>query len=149
MSEQLNELLDETLDDLADLPSSTPFVAGAHVCDMFVSKPDAAKKPNNYMVKFKHKGVCDLSDPTALAPKIGDEAVMFIHTKKKDGTPNDFGQGQLKMILTPLAERLNTKSIGALMEATKAGIEVGIVSGIKKQEAPYSDQMQLIKLQLS
>lgn len=149
MSDNMDQLLDETLDDLADLPSSAPFTPGAHVCDMTITRPDVAKKPGSYLVRFKHKGQCELTDPTATPPKAGDEALLFIHTKKKDGAVNEFGQGQLKMILTPLAERLQTKSIGALVEATKSGIEVGIVSGVKKQDGNYPDQMTLLKLQLS
>jgi hypothetical protein len=148
MSDNMDQLLDETLDDLADLPSSSPFVPGAHVCTMYITKPDA-KKSGFYAVKFKHTGTAELTDPTANPPKADDEAVLFIHTKKKDGTANDFGQGQLKMILTPLAEKLQTKSISQLIEATKSGIEVAIVSGIREQkDTNYPPQMTLVKIQM-
>ena len=142
----VDSLLDETLDDLADLPSSAPFPAGAHQALMFITKPDP-KKPGMYCVKFKHEAVLELTSPSAEPPKPGDEAVLFLHTKKKDGTPNEIGQGQLKMILMPLSERLGIKNIPELLEATKPGIQVGIVSSIKKQEG-YNDQMMLQKIQL-
>lgn len=148
MSETLNDLLDETLDDLADLPQSKPFAPGAHVADVFITRQE--KKPSSYIVKFKHKATLEFSEPVAEAeqPKPGDEALMFIHTKDKEGKPNAIGQGQLKMILMPLAERLGTTNVAALVEATKPGIEVAIVSGIKKQQ-DYADQMTLKKLQLT
>lgn len=145
-SDNLDNLLDETLDDLADLPVSAPFPSGAHLVDMTVTRD--AKKPTTYYAKFTHKATLELTDPSKVPPNPGDEAVMFIHTKKKDGTVNEFGQGQLKMILKPLAERLGTTSIQALIEATKSGIEVAITSGIKKSEG-YPDQMQLAKIMLS
>lgn len=142
----VDSLLDETLDDLADLPQSKPFPAGAHKASMVVSRD--AKKPSLYFAKFTHQETLEVSAPTADLPKAGDEAVMFIHTKKKDGTPNEFGQGQLKMILAPLAEKLGTKNITELLEATKSGIDVAIVSGVRSQEG-YQDQMSLTKLMIA
>lgn len=147
VDQTVDSLLDETLDDLADLPSSKPFPAGAHQALMFITKPDP-KKPSMYCVKFKHEAVLEMASATAEAPKPGDEAVMFIHTKKKDGAVNEFGQGQLKMILSPLAERLGTTSIAALVEATKPGIQVGIVCAIKAAKDEYQEAMVLQKIQL-
>lgn len=143
--ETMNDLLDETLDDLADLPQSKPFPAGAHKALMFITRNPTKK--TTYVVKFKHQETLEVTAPTAEMPKPGDESTMFIHTKTKDNKPNEFGQGQLKMILKPLAERLGTTNISELLEATKPGIEVGIVSGVKSQEG-YNDQMTLAKIQL-
>lgn len=145
----MDNLLDETLDDLADLPTSAPFPAGHHVAQMFVTRD--AKKPTTYVVKFKHKGPCELSEPTATPPKEGDEALMFIHTKKKDGTKNEIGQGQLKEILKPVSERLQTTSIQAILDALKSdGVEVGITSGVKDQkDTSYAPQMFLKKIELT
>lgn len=139
---------DDLLDDLADLPTSAPFPSGAHLCDMVIKRNPDQKKKKSYIVEFTHKSTMELVNPNATAPKPGDKAAMFLHTLKKDGTKNEFGEGQLKMILTPLAERLQLKSISALIDATHSGIEVAIVSGVKKQEG-YQDQMVLNKLILS
>jgi hypothetical protein len=51
MSEiNIDNLLDETLDDLADLPQVAPFPAGAHIAQMHVLPRE--KKPGAYLLKF-------------------------------------------------------------------------------------------------
>lgn len=147
-------LLDETLDDLADLPQVAPYPAGAHVAKMVISKKDGKEKdgkkgPPSYMAAFEYVNVMELTDPSKQAPAAGDKAFVNIYTKKKDGTANEFGQGQLKLLLAPLAERLQTNSIQALLEATKGGVEVAIVTGIKKGQEGYSDQMTVVKCMLT
>ncbi len=142
-NDNMDSLLDETLDDLADLPQSKPFAPGVHIADMFIKRDE--KKPSTYICKFVHKTTVELSNPTDEPQKPGDESVIWLHTKKKDGGVNEIGQGQLKMLLNPLSEKLGVKSITALLEATKPGIEVAIVTGIRKQEG-YSDSMSVNKL---
>ncbi len=113
---------------------------------MTITRPDK-KKPSSYLVKFKHVDTLELSDPGATPPNPDDEAVMFIHTKKKDGEKNEFGQGQLKMILAPVAAAISSTSITDCLEATKGGLDVVIVSGVKTQK-DYPDQMTLSKISL-
>lgn len=151
---QMSELLDETLDDLADLPSVAPFTAGAHKVQVNVYRKKAKEgkgfRPGAYMVKFTHKETLELTDATATPPKEGDQALLNIFTKKKDGTPNEFGQGQLKMILGPIGERLGLNSVNQILEALgEQGVEAAIVSGTKKQEGGYPDQMVLNKFMLT
>lgn len=149
--ETMDNLLDETLDDLADLPQVAPFPAGAHSAKMTIQrkKEKDQVKPGAYMVIFEHLNVLELADATANPPKPGDKAILNIFTKKKDGGRNEFGEGQLKLILSPLAERLGTTKVGELIEATKDGVEVGIVTGIQKAKDPqYQDQMTLRKIEL-
>lgn len=154
MSDQMNDLLDETLDDLADLPSVAPFTAGAHKVQVNVFRKKAKEgngfRPGAYMVRFTHKEVLELSDPNATPPNAGDQALLNIFTKKKDGSANEFGQGQLKMILSPIGERLGMNSVNAIIEALgEEGVEAAILSGTKKQEGGYPDQMVLNKFMLT
>ena len=137
-------LLDETLDDLADLPESKPYPAGAHIATMFVSR---GKNPGAYVVKFKHVSTLELANPSDSSPKPNDEAVVFLSTKKKDGTANSIGQGQLKQILLPLSGLFNTASVGEILEQGKAGVEVMIVTDVRKQ-AEYPDSMTVKKISL-
>lgn len=139
-------LVDETLDDLADLPATNPFPIGAHKAAMFLSRQK--DKPTTIVVKFKHKEVMELTNATDEPPKPGDEATIWIHTKKKDGTKNEYGQGQLKSLITPIAERTGEKSVNALIESTKDGVEVAIVTGIQKGKDGNPDQMTIAKLML-
>jgi hypothetical protein len=139
-------LVDEMLDDLADLPSSKPFPTGAHAAKMFLSRQK--DKTSTIIAKFKHTAVMELTNATDVAPNPGDEATIFIHTKKKDKTPNEFGQGQLKQLITPIAERIGAKSVNECLEATKDGIDVAIVTGIKKGTDGNPDQMTIAKIML-
>ena len=141
MTEQtIDSILDETLDDLADLPESKPFTPGAHVVSLSVVRDQ--KKPTTFIARFKHIETLELSSPSDDSPKPGSEAVMFIHTAKKDGTANEFGQGQLKQLLKPVSDATGLKKVSDILEALKSGIAVTIVSGIKKSTG-YPDSMTL------
>lgn len=154
MSDQMDDLLDETLDDLADLPSVAPFAAGAHKVQVFVTRMKDSKdktkiRPGAYSVRFEYKEVLELADPAATPNNPGDQSFLRIYTKKKEGGRNELGEGQLKMILLPIGERLGTSSVNAILEAiAKEGVEAGIISGVKKQEGGYPDQMVLQKFEL-
>jgi hypothetical protein len=145
-TDQLDDILDETLDDLADLPSSKPFPAGAHAVKFFLTRPDA-KKPKTYLAKFKYVDAIELSNPTDEPAKADDEAVMFIHTVKKDGTPNEFGQGQLKQMLQPFVEIVGSNKLSDMLAHLKNGVDAAIVSGVKKGNKEYpNDQMTLTEI---
>lgn len=144
-------LLDEMLDDLADLPAQKNFPPGAHLATMTVT-PNS-KKAGAYTVKFKYKMTEEFANPADAeseeAPREGDEAVMFINTRNKEGQVNEFGQGQLKIILVPVAQANGLRSTLEACEATKNGVDVVIVSGIRKSKDPqYADQMTVSKLAL-
>lgn len=148
MNNQDEMLLDETLDDLADLPSSQPFPAGAHLCSMKVKRN--TKKAGAYVVELTHKATIELSNPSAEEPKEGDKSTVFISTKKKDGTVNEFGQGQLKTILKPVGAMLGTASISEILAATDKGIDVIAVVGIRKsKDEQYDDQQDIKKIELA
>lgn len=151
---QMNDLLDETLDDLADLPSVAPFVPGAHKVKTSVmrmkGKDGKGFRPGGYLVKFEYIEALELADPAATPNNPGDQSFLRIYTKTKEGGANEIGQGQLKQILGPIGERLGTNSVNAIIEAlAKDGVEAGIVSGIKKQDGGYPDQMTLVKFELT
>lgn len=140
-------LLDDTLDDLADLPNSQPFPAGAYLVDMVIRTMQ--DKPGAYVVNLKHKETLELADENGEEPKPGDESPVFLYTRKKDGTPNPIGQGQLKSILLPLAARLETRSIAEIIEATARGVEVAVVVKIRKsRDDQYPDSQDIVSLEV-
>lgn len=149
MSDNMDNLLDETLDDLADLPQVAPFPAGAHIAQMHILPRE--KKPGAYLVKFTLKNTLELSTPTDTPPKEGDQALMNVFTMKKEGGKNEFGQGQLKMLLTPIAQRMGLNRVGDILEAIKAdGVEVAVVTGVQKSKDPqYQDAMTIKKIELT
>lgn len=156
MSETLNELLDETIDDLADLPETKPFPNGAHNINVKVKRAVDDKKqpkPGVYIIECTYNELAELSDPDTPEEQLakpGDQCAVWIYTRKKDGTPNEFGQGQLKVILKPIATALQVSTVGQVIEATeKNGIECIAVTKIRKsKDAQYSDSMQIDKLEV-
>lgn len=139
--------LDDTLDDLADLPSTKPFVPGAYLVSMTVKRQP--KKPSSFIAEFVHKETVELTNPNTPEEELskeGDKTTIFITTKKTDGTPNEFGQGQIKQLLAPLGELYNTRSISEILEANKGGADVHVVFGIQKsKDEKYPDDKQTVK----
>lgn len=140
---------DETLDDLADLPKTAPFPGGAYVVDVFPKRN--AKKAGSYIVEMKHVETVELASALqdeSEAPQAGDKSTLFIHTKTKDGEPNQIGQGQLKAILGPLGAMLDTKNIGEILEGCKGGIRCAVVVKVRPGKDGYEDSQDLIKLEV-
>lgn len=140
--DNMDNMLDETLDDLADLPATQPFAPGAHLVSAKIKRN--AKKPGAYIVEMTHKAVIELGNPNDTEPKEGDKSTLFITTKKKDGTVNEIGQGQIKLFLKPVGAMLGTSSINECLEATKDGIDMIVVVGIRKGNDQYPDDQQSV-----
>ena len=145
--DQTLDQLDETLDDLADLPSSKPWPAGAYEATVKISR--MPKKAGSYAINLVCVQPIELADPATEPPAEGDQSAVFIHTMKKDGTKNEFGQGQLKKILSPIADALNTRSVGEILEAAKDGIAAIVVVKIRKsKDENYDDSQEIVSLEL-
>ena len=112
----------------------------------------AEKKPSTYIINMTHKDTIELANPNTPEDEIpseGDQSVVFIHTRKKDGTANEIGQGQLKTVLRPIAEALETNSIGEVLEATKKGLDVIVVVKVRKDKTgQYDDSQDIVKVEL-
>lgn len=144
-NEETLDMLDETLDDLADLPETKPFPAGAHVVNLKVRKNP--KKPSQYVVELIHQEVVELTNPDDPHPKAGDKSTVFISTKKKDGTSNEIGQGQIKMILKPIATMLGTNVISEILDQAKDGVQAVVVVSVRKdKDGQYDDQQDIKKV---
>jgi hypothetical protein len=103
---ELDNLLDITLDDLADLPSFKPFPVGVHrvLATMEADEISVKMKKPCVELSFTYLECLELADPTEEAPKEGDTAnTMFM-------LDNEFGQGAFKLCATPLGAALGTKS---------------------------------------
>lgn len=146
MNNQEELLLDETIDDLADLPEQKPFPNGAHLVSIKISRID--KKPGAYSVNMTYKQPIELANPAQDPPAEGDKSAVFIHTKKKDGTKNELGQGQLKIILAPIGAMLGSNVIQEIIDATKHGLDVMVVTKIRKGNDQYDDSQEIKNLEL-
>lgn len=147
MNDETIDQLDETLDDLADAPSTQLWPNGAYNATVTISR--LPKKPSAYAVNLTCIETIELSDPSATPPSEGDQTVMFIHTAKKDGSKNEIGQGQLKKLLMPLSAALNTVSISEILDATKSGLDAIVVVKVRKsKDAKYDDSQEIVSLEI-
>lgn len=152
----LDNLLDETIDDLADMPETKPFPDGAHLVNLKLKRLTDDKKkvvPGKFMVELEYISEIELSDPDteeSARSKEGDKNAVWIHTVKKDGTKNEFGQGQLKLIIKPIADHLGVTTVSEVIAATEEGLQVIAVTKIRKAKAGsgYDDAMDIKQVQV-
>jgi len=119
----VNSLLDATLDDLEDLPSFQPFSAGAHRVLASMELKEINGK-SAIELSFKMLETLELANPNDEPPKANDTAnTMFM-------LDNEYGRGNLKKVATPLGAALGATSIREIVEQTK-DIECVILSSVR------------------
>lgn len=133
-----NDLLDQTLDDIADLPEFKPYSAGTH----------------KVLVTFESKSVnnhpcvevgCKMIETVELAEPTGDEAPAPGATANTlCMLDNEFGAGMFKKLATPIGEALGTANLREIVEQTN-DIECVIVSSIKLDKNDKSVERMNIK----
>lgn len=90
----IDAILDQTLDDLADLPEWKPYPAGAHKVIMSFEKTTSEKKVPQIKVKMVALETLELASPAADTPlEKGAEVICIL------GMDNEFGQGLFKKIM--------------------------------------------------
>ena len=139
----LENLMDATLDDLADLPEFKPFVAGAHKVSATMTAKEIASKPAVELA-FKLVETVELAEPNTPEDeqsKPGDEAntVFFLD--------NEIGQGMFKNTLATFREALGMEgeTNGSIVEAV-TDVECVVLTGIrvdKKTDRAYLDLKEL------
>lgn len=123
----IDDLLDSTLDDLADLPEFKPFPPGAHRVILKFEKKTVNKHPS-VELKLTAKETLELVNPTKDTPlEPGTETNVLYQLD------NDFGQGKFKEALVPLGEHLGLTKLKDIMEAAN-GMEVTVVTTIRKNK---------------
>lgn len=134
----MDDLLDGTLDDLADVPEFKPFAAGAHRVTINF---DATKKINDMPaieVKLTHLETVELTNPEDTPPKAGDTTnVIYILKKKNEQgqiVRNELAEGQFKQLLASLAPSFPEATTNrAIMEAAQ-GYEVLAATSIRENK---------------
>ncbi len=131
----LNSLLDETIDDLSDLPSNS-FSAGAHLATIQF-EPKTINEKLAVELTMTIVETQELSNADDPMPKAGDKGtVLFM-------MGNEMGEGSLKKILTPLAEATGTtgKSKREIFDALKGATALVVTTkrSNKDKTAEYMD----------
>ena len=142
----LDNILDATLDDLADMPSISLFPNGAHKVKLEF-KIDTKKV--SVMVTMTYIEPLELADPTQTAPAAGDKNSVFFNLKKKDGTANEYAQGALKEITKVLQSTFGGSSTTEVLENAKDA-EVAVVTKIRVGKGEYEgkDNIDIVKVQI-
>lgn len=119
----IDNLLDATLDDLADLPVHTPFSPGVHRVAATMELKEINGN-NCVILDFKGFESLELANPEDTPIKEGDlSGTMF-------QLGNEFGEGKLKPIAKTFAEVLNTSTLRETIEQV-TDIECVIVTSIR------------------
>jgi hypothetical protein len=145
----IDDILDATLDDLADAPSIVPFPNGAHKVTMKFKIKDEVPAKLSVQVECTYIEKIELSTPTDVPPAPGDKSFVFIQLKKKDGTRNEFGEGALKEILKVLKPAFPGATNKEVLKNAD-GCTAAIATKIKVGKGEYEgrDQMELVSIAL-
>jgi len=142
----LDNILDATLDDLADMPSISLFPNGAHKVRLEF-KIDTKKV--SVQMTMHYIEPLELADPTSTAPAKDDKNTVFFNLKKKDGTANEYAQGALKEVVKPLQASLGGATTAEVLENAK-NAEVAVVTKIRVGKGDYEgkDQIDIMSLEV-
>jgi hypothetical protein len=144
MSDALN-ILDSTLDDLADFPEVKPYPAGTYVVNFSLSTKEINKKPA-VEAKLVLVEVAELASPTDTAPVAGDETTLLMILINNDGAANEYSQGQLKNILAKLKEAgVPGDSPREMIAATKDGIPAAVTLGVRTKNDRTNNTLSKIE----
>jgi hypothetical protein len=140
----IDDLLDGTLDDLADAPQFKPFPAGAHVVKLNWDVKNIGNSPA-IEAKFTHQSTAELANPDDELPKPGDTCSTAFILKDKEGKKNELAEGQWKEILKNLKEGgVAGETNREIMDASN-GMEVMLVSALRKDKNDPSKFYLVIK----
>jgi hypothetical protein len=144
------DLLDATLDDLADLPTFAAFPVGAHRATMKLEIKEINKKTAVEIKLVGHETV-ELSNPSDAPIKDGDETNVLYILKNNDGSPNEIAQGKLKIALAVIKEKFGfdaSMSNRAVIEAVKDGFEVVAVTKQRENKSSGGMNTDLVKFEI-
>lgn len=126
---EIDNLLDQTLDDIADLPEFKPYPAGAHRVLVSFSTKEVNKHPC-IEADCKLVETLELANPTSdTAPTPGATASSLFMLD------NEIGAGMFKEIATPLGALFGTGSLRDIVEQT-SDIEC-IITTSQDKEGKY------------
>ena len=145
-SSSFDNLLDATLDELADMPSIQLFPNGAHKVRL---ESKVNKEKVSVQLTLHYIEPLELADPTSIAPASGDKNTVFYNLKKKDGTANEYAQGALKELIKVLQGTFGGSSTSEVLENAKDA-EVAVVTKIKVGTGDYlgKDNLDIVKMQI-
>ena len=137
----IDSLLAMSLDDLPDMPEFKVYPAGAHRVTMKFEKKQIGTHPA-VEAKFTMIATEELTDPAKDQPvDAGTESSVAYMLD------NEFGLGNLKEILKPLAAHFGIAGVVPLIEATnEANLEVVIVTKTRQNKEKTQTYLEITQL---
>lgn len=136
----IDNLLDQTLDDIADLPEFKAFPPGTHKALVSFNTKEVNKHPS-IEVNCKLIETAELAEPTRdEAPNPGATASVLCMMD------NEFGAGNFKALAKPIGEALGTGNLREIVDQTK-DLECLIITTYRKNDTdkdkPYMNIKEL------
>lgn len=137
----MDDLLDGTLDDLADVPEFKPFPNGVHLATIKFEEKEVNKHPC-VEVKFTAQETVELANPQEDKPleKGAEGSVLYM-------MDNDMGQGKFKELMKPFSEVSPGLKLRALMKE-HSGAAVAIVTSQRANKDKTQMYMDVVTLKL-
>lgn len=137
----MSDLLDASIDDLADLPEFTTYPAGTHRVT-FTWKAKKVNDTRAFEFKFSAIETLELADPATDQPlEAGAETTTMYQLD------NEFAQGKFKPLVKALAEHHGVATIGEALELSQ-NMELVIVTKVrvdrKDKDKKYTDVVSFV-----
>lgn len=143
----IDSLLNDSMDNIDELPSTAPWPNGAHLAKVSLKYVDKDPKKPKVIAKLVLISTEEQADPNATPAKPGDEYAIFAHLMKKDGTRNDYAIKELRTRYgTPaIAAGLVDQSapLSALLDTFKDGVEM-LVTTKARTDSDGRESMELV-----
>lgn len=143
----IDQLLDGTLDDLADMPEFKPFPPGTHRITLKIE----VKKVNEDTaaeVSMTALETIELADPTGTPLAAGDSTNVLYFLSHKNPKVAEMGQGQFKELMKALAEHFGAKSNRELI-AEGNGAECIVVTSLRSNKEKTKTYTAIDALQVA
>ena len=122
MSDVNFDLLDSSVEDLAELEGFAPIPAGTHRLAIGWETKDINGKPS-VILKMEVLETLEMANVSDEAPDPGKKSDVAFMLTKDNGEANTMGQGQLRAVIESLAESFGGDTTRETMEASE-GAEV-------------------------
>lgn len=137
----MDNLLDGTLDDLADVPEFRTFPQGTYRISLGIEQKKVNEHPT-FEVKMKCLETVELVDASEAPVENGAECnVLFM-------MDNEIGQGQFKELLKVAAEHFGPKSNRELIEDLKGAECLVVLTHRKNKNDPDKKYVKIHELQI-
>jgi hypothetical protein len=138
----IDNLLDGTLDDLADLPEFKPFPNGAHKATIKFERKEINKHPSVEVTLVAQETLELVNTSDTPLEKGAEASVAYM-------LDNDIGQGKFKELLLQLAgENAQGKKLSQLMEDYQ-NADVAVVTSKRPNKEKTREFMDITSIQLA